>query len=71
MLDVLAPYVLLAQSIGRWGNFTNQEAHGGEVTRTFRELVPSEVIIDQMQINGVYYQPTFLYESLWSLLGLT
>ena len=70
MLDVLAPYVLLAQSIGRWGNFTNQEAHGGEVTRTFLEnLYLPKFIIDQMQINGVYYQPTFLYESLWSLLG--
>ena len=70
MLDVLAPYVLLAQAIGRWGNFINQEAHGGEVTRTFLEnLYLPEFIINQMQINGVYYHPTFLYESLWSLLG--
>lgn len=70
VLDVLAPYVLLAQSIGRWGNFVNQEAHGGEVTRTFLEnLYLPEFIINQMQINGVYYHPTFLYESLWSLLG--
>lgn len=70
MLDVLAPYVLLAQSIGRWGNFINQEAHGGAVTRAFLEnLYLPEFIINQMQINGVYYHPTFLYESLWSLLG--
>ncbi|MCI3028349.1 prolipoprotein diacylglyceryl transferase [Desemzia sp. C1] len=70
MLDVLAPYVLLAQAIGRWGNFINQEAHGGEVTRTFLEnLYLPDFIINQMQINGVYYHPTFLYESLWSLLG--
>lgn len=70
MLDILAPSVLLAQAIGRWGNFMNQEAHGGEVTRSFLEnLFLPEFIIKQMEINGVYYQPTFLYESLWSLVG--
>ena len=37
VLDILAPNVLLAQSIGRWGNFMNQEAHGGPVTRQFLE----------------------------------
>ncbi|MGP6140740.1 MULTISPECIES: prolipoprotein diacylglyceryl transferase [unclassified Jeotgalibaca] len=69
-LDVLAPGVLIAQSIGRWGNFINQEAHGAEVTREFLEgLFLPEFIINQMNINGVYYHPTFLYESLWSLLG--
>ncbi|WP_407370720.1 prolipoprotein diacylglyceryl transferase [Carnobacterium sp.] len=70
MLDILAPSVLLAQAIGRWGNFMNQEAHGGEVTRSFLEnLFLPEFIIKQMEVNGVYYQPTFLYESLWSLAG--
>src|SRR5699024_10382503 len=37
LLDILAPSVLLAQSIGRWGNFINQEAHGGAITRAFLE----------------------------------
>lgn len=70
LLDILAPSVLLAQSIGRWGNFINQEAHGGPVTRQFLEnLYLPEFIINQMNINGIYYHPTFLYESLWSLLG--
>lgn len=70
ILDILAPNVLLAQSIGRWGNFMNQEAHGGPVTRPFLEnLYLPEFIIEQMNINGSYYHPTFLYESLWSLLG--
>lgn len=70
MLDILAPNVLLAQAMGRWGNYMNQEAHGGEVTRTFLEnLFLPDFIINQMEINGVYYHPTFLYESLWSLLG--
>lgn len=70
MIDIIAPHVLLAQSIGRWGNFVNQEAHGGEVSRQFLEnLMLPEFIIEGMQINGAYYQPTFLYESLWTLLG--
>lgn len=69
-LDILAPAVLIAQSIGRWGNFMNQEAHGGQVTRAFLEgLHLPEFIINQMNIDGTYYHPTFLYESLWSLLG--
>lgn len=71
LLDILAPTVLLAQSIGRWGNFINQEAHGGEVSRTFLEnLFLPEFIINQMNIKGTYYHPTFLYESLWSLAGV-
>lgn len=69
--DILVPYVLLAQAIGRWGNFINQEAHGGEVSRQFLEnLHLPQFIIEQMNINGTYYHPTFLYESLWSLLGV-
>lgn len=69
--DLLAPYVLLAQAIGRWGNFVNQEAHGGEVSRQFLEkLMLPEFIIEGMHINGAYYHPTFLYESLWSLVGV-
>ena len=60
VLDILAPNVLLAQSIGRWGNFMNQEAHGGPVTRQFLEnLYLPEFIIEQMNINGTYYHPTF------------
>ena len=69
--DVLAPYVLLGQAIGRWGNFVNQEAHGGEVSRQFLEkLMLPEFVIEQMNIRGSYYHPTFLYESLWSIIGV-
>lgn len=71
MTDVLAPYVLLGQGIGRWGNFINQEAHGGEVSRQFLEkLFLPEFIIEQMNIKGTYYHPTFLYESVWNLIGM-
>ena len=70
VVDIAAPSLILGQAIGRWGNFMNQEAHGGEVTRAFLEnLFLPEWIINQMYINGVYYHPTFLYESLWNILG--
>jgi phosphatidylglycerol---prolipoprotein diacylglyceryl transferase len=70
LADIAAPSIILGQAIGRWGNFMNQEAHGGEVTRTFLEnLYLPQFIIDQMYINGTYYHPTFLYESLWNIAG--
>ena len=48
----------------------NQEAHGEEVTRAFLEnLHLPDFIINQMYINGAYYHPTFLYESLWNIVG--
>ncbi|MBA1393447.1 prolipoprotein diacylglyceryl transferase, partial [Lactobacillus sp. XV13L] len=71
MLDVITPGVMAAQILGRWGNFINQEAHGGPTTLHFLQLLHlPEFIISQMKIGGVYYQPTFLYESLFNLLGL-
>ncbi|TSO26019.1 prolipoprotein diacylglyceryl transferase [Lactobacillus sp. LL6] len=71
MLDIIAPGVMAAQVIGRWGNFVNQEAHGGPTTLHFlQSLHLPEFIIQQMKINGVYYQPTFLYESFFNLIGL-
>ncbi|CAM3887706.1 prolipoprotein diacylglyceryl transferase [Alkalicoccus chagannorensis] len=69
--DITAPSILLGQAIGRWGNFMNQEVYGGEVSRSFLEgLLLPDFIIDQMFINGAYYHPTFLYESIWNLLGV-
>ncbi|CAM4255622.1 prolipoprotein diacylglyceryl transferase [Lacicoccus alkaliphilus] len=68
--DIAAPSLILGQAIGRWGNFMNQEAHGGEVTRGFLEsLMLPEFIINQMYIDGSYYHPTFLYESVWNIIG--
>lgn len=68
--DMAVPGILLAQGIGRWGNFFNMEAHGGAVLRsTLENLHLPEFIINGMNINGVYYHPTFFYESLWCLLG--
>ena len=69
-LDIAAPSVLLAQAIGRWGNFMNHEAYGPDTTRSFLEsLHLPQFIIDNMYIEGIYRQPTFLYESLWCLFG--
>lgn len=69
-MDIMAPTVIMAQAMGRWGNFINQEAHGGATTRAFlKGLMLPNFIIEQMKINGVYYQPTFLYESVWDFAG--
>lgn len=70
--DICAPSLIAGQMIGRWGNFMNQEAHGGPVEESFlRDTlhIPS-FIVDNMYIDGVYYHPTFLYESIWNMLGL-
>lgn len=65
-LDIAAPSVMIAQSIGRWGNFFNQEAYGAKVANL--DFLPA-FIREQMYIDGSYRQPTFLYESVWNLLG--
>lgn len=64
--DVVAPSIIIAQAIGRWGNFFNQEAHGGPVTYSFIKHFPI-FIQNGMHIDGIYYHPTFLYESIWDL----
>lgn len=66
-LDIAAPSIILAQAIGRWGNFMNGEAHGGEVSYEFISHFPS-FIKKGMFIDGTYYNPTFLYESIWNIL---
>ncbi len=71
MLDFAVPALILAQAIGRWGNFFNSEAHGVATTLTHLEsLHIPQFIINGMNIDGVYYTPTFLYESIWCLIGL-
>jgi len=66
-VDVAAPSIIIAQAIGRWGNFFNSEAHGGPVTQKFISIFPG-FIQKGMLINGVYYHPTFLYESIWNVM---
>ncbi len=62
LLDILAPAVMIGQIIGRWGNFVNAEAHGGITNLPWRMGIGTEEFM-------LYYHPTFLYESLWNLLG--
>jgi len=57
IIDIIAPPVILAQAIGRWGNFVNQEAHGGPTNLPWGIMV-----------NGVKVHPTFLYESLGNII---
>lgn len=70
--DICAPGLIVGQAIGRWGNFMNQEAHGGPVTEAFlrENLHLPDWIVNQMLIDGRYYHPTFLYESVWNIVGL-
>lgn len=71
LLDAVAPGVMFAQAIGRWGNFMNGEAHGTQLLEgnplyfIRMGLYPNE---DSL-FNMVYYHPTFLYESLWNIIG--
>ena len=68
--DIIVPGLILAQAIGRWGNFFNSEAHGTEVSLEFlKSLHLPNFIIEGMYIDGSYYHPTFLYESIWCILG--
>ena len=66
--DSLAPALLVAQGIGRWGNWFNQELFGGPTT------LPWGLQIDAAHVPvgypvGTLFHPTFLYESLWDLAG--
>jgi phosphatidylglycerol---prolipoprotein diacylglyceryl transferase len=54
--DACAPSLILAQGIGRWGNYLNQEAHGGPTN------LPWGIMIDGQKVH-----PTFLYESIWNI----
>ena len=65
---MIAPNVLLAQAIGRWGNFVNKECFGFEVDSSYFDGFLS-FLKEGMYINGHYYEPMFFYESLGCILG--
>lgn len=70
LLDIIVVGLIIAQAIGRWGNFFNSEAYG-QVT-TYAELKAQQIptfIINGMYILGEYRQPTFFYESTWCFSG--
>lgn len=61
LADKITPYLILGQGIGRWGNYINQEAYGYAVD-------PADIPW-AMYIDGAWRHPTFLYESLWDVMG--
>jgi prolipoprotein diacylglyceryl transferase len=69
--DAVAPGILLAQAIGRWGNYFNQELFGLPTTLPWGlEIDSSNLAYPDGLPAGTLFHPTFLYESLWSLIGV-
>ena len=70
VMDAMAPGVLVAQAIGRWGNWFNQELYGRPTDLPWGlEIDRDHYPFDQTYPDGTTFHPTFLYESLWCLAG--
>ena len=70
MVDIAVPGLIIAQAIGRWGNFFNQEAYGSVISKSVLEkLFVPKFIIDGMYINNEYHLPAFYIESILCLIG--
>lgn len=72
--DVAGPALLLAQGIGRWGNFINQELYGPPTTLPWGILIDAPYRLTQYSDLTQFpletrFHPTFLYESIWLILG--
>ena len=68
--DIAVVSLIIAQAIGRWGNFFNQEAYGPVTTlENLKNMHIPSFIIDNMFIMGSYHEPTFFYESIWCVAG--
>lgn len=65
LMDIAAPCLILAQAIGRWGNFANQEAYGPIITDANWAWFPAAVYIERLQ---EWHMATFFYESVWNLI---
>ena len=66
LTDVIVPGLLLAQAIGRWGNYFNMEAYGVELTDARLQFFPLAVWIPA---KGAWHAATFFYESIWNAAG--
>ena len=75
LFDCAGPGVMLAQAMGRWGNFFNGEAYGSIVEEGHplyflrMGLISQNTYLDFTTPDMVYVHPCFLYESLWNILG--
>ena len=67
LCDLIAPGLILAQAIGRWGNYFNQEAYGLQVTSPSLCFFPFAVLIESGSDSG-WHMATFFYESCWNFL---
>ena len=74
LIDIIAPSMILAQALGRWGNFFNQEAYGNYISNPSLQWFPFGVYIDNCQMSDCtcpgfgWHYATFFYESMWNLL---
>jgi phosphatidylglycerol:prolipoprotein diacylglycerol transferase len=66
--DIIAPGLALAQAIGRWGNFFNQEVYGSPTNLPWKLFIDPANRLPEFA-NIEYYHPLFLYESIWNLLN--
>lgn len=65
-IDIIAPGLALAQAIGRWGNFINQELYGAPTSLPWAIFIEPAYRLSGFE-NQAYFHPLFLYESLWNL----
>lgn len=68
-LDNIAPGLVLAQAIGRWGNYVNQEIYGAPTDLPWAIFIEQKYRLAEF-INVDYYHPLFLYESIWNLINM-
>lgn len=66
--DIIAPGLLLAQAVGRWGNYFNMEAYGRQITDPQLHFFPLAVFIPA---ENAWFAATFFYEFMWNLLGFS
>lgn len=66
-VDAIAPGLAMAQAIGRWGNFVNQELYGAPTNLPWKLHIDPQYRLPGYE-NVAYYHPLFLYESIWNLL---
>ena len=67
--DIIAPGLALAQAVGRWGNFFNQELYGAPTNLPWKLFIAENARLDGFR-DVAYYHPLFLYESLWNLMNM-
>jgi phosphatidylglycerol:prolipoprotein diacylglycerol transferase len=67
--DIIAPGLVLAQAIGRWGNFFNQELYGAPTNLPWAVYIEPAFRLPGFE-NFSYFHPLFLYESIWNLINM-